>query len=78
MPAGRSHTTSAAGLGRRTDCNGYQRRHHDPIREEDARVGTPNRGEATAVFLVNEDRVTRAVCPARSPLETLVTWSTHR
>ena len=26
----------------------------------------------------NEDRVTRALCAARSPLQTLVTWSTHR
>ena len=33
-----------------TDCFVCQPRHHDPIREEDARVGTPNRREATADF----------------------------
>ena len=26
----------------------------------------------------NEDRVTPALCAARSPLQTSVTWSTHR
>ena len=26
----------------------------------------------------NEDQVTRVLCAARSPLQTLVTWSTHR
>ena len=40
MPAGSSQTISAAGLGRHTDCNGYQRRHHDHIRD-DSWEGTP-------------------------------------
>ena len=38
-------------MSRSTDCNGYLRRHHDPIREEDARVG-PQTAEKPPRFLL--------------------------